>query len=105
MSEYELFSGKILEDGSLSTAHLLSSEVPFRFLDGADPWVAFAKKFMRESVSERGWKWESEDDDERSKQRECVTAALATQYLSEVKRRGMVALMLYNMLQELPEDA
>ena len=100
---FSLFGGRTLEDGSLSNAHFLSDEIPPKFLDKANHWVVFAKKFTFESISEREWKWEPENDDVRLKQLKCVTAALATPYLSEVKKRGIVAWMLFNMLQELPD--
>ena len=81
MAEYELFGGKILEDGSLSNARFLSDEVSPKFLDDANPWVRFAGKFTREDFSQRGWKWESDNNNEQRKQFEFVTAILATQYL------------------------
>ena len=97
-----LFSGNPFPMGGLSNEHELAKECPEEFRQG-NPWSLYAFRLFAEGANIANWKWKSNNETERQRQRACLEALLGTFELSQQDKEAVAGWMLSEMLTEVPE--
>lgn len=96
------FSGEPQPFGGLSNKRTLAKACPAEFKEN-NPWSNYASRVFFKGTDIANWKWKSNDEAERQRQKACFQALLDTFDLGHNEKESVAGWMLSLMLTEVPE--